>query len=179
MLTGVRAAAWGHRMGRVGGRVQPRTRDCGSHSESPHLLLAAVSCPLGEGTQPTRQLEPGASAAALGLDPPLPPPPPPRPRQGQLGRGLLMFLEVLSLGPESVSSEKREEGCKGQMCGVWRWADPGHRLTSSCPGEGEICRDLEEQSRGPLAQEVEYRAPKNITGCSSGCVAGLVEPKGS
>ena len=145
------------------------------------LTCCWLPCPVlwVRGPSPPASWNLGPQLLPLAWLPPPPPPPPPRPRQGQLGRGLLMFLEVLSLGPESVSSEKREEGCKGQMCGVWRWADPGHRLTSSCPGEGEICRDLEEQSRGPLAQEVEYRAPKNITGCSSGCVAGLVEPKGS
>ena len=34
-----------------------------------HLLPAVASCPLGEGAQPTHELEPGASADVSGLGP--------------------------------------------------------------------------------------------------------------
>lgn len=95
----------GSRLGSPRGKwfVQPWSWDCGAPCECSCLLLAAASCPLGEGAQPTHELEPGASAAVLALGPP---------RQGQPGGGLLMLLEVLSLGSESVSSERQEEDLK-------------------------------------------------------------------
>ena len=49
--------------------VQPWSWDCGALCESSHLLPAVASCPLGEGAQPTHELEPGASAAVSGLRP--------------------------------------------------------------------------------------------------------------
>ena len=112
-----RGAGWGH----PGGTwlVQPWTWDCGAPCESCCLLPAAASCPLGEGAQLTHDLEPGASAAALGLGPP---------GRASFGGSLLMFLEVLSLGSESVSSERQEDDLKSPMCGAERQREAG------CPG---------------------------------------------
>ena len=128
---------------------------CGSPCESSCLLPAAASCPLREGAQPTHELEPEASAAAHGLGPLG------RASLGGWGGGLLMLLEVLSLGSESMSSEREEDDLKSPMCGAERQREAG------CPGPqphqllSRGRRDL--RAEVPVSRTAEHQTLKNIT----------------
>lgn len=77
------------------------------------------------------------------------------------GGSLLMLLEVLSLGSESMSSEREEDDLKGPMCGAERQREAG------CPGPQPhqlLSRGRRDLRAGvPVSRTAEHQTLKNIT----------------
>ena len=104
-------------------------RERGSSSLGPGTVAPPVSplacCPLqhpvlwGMGPSPSMIWNLGPQLLPLAWDPQAGP---------AWGGGVLMLLEVLSLGSESVSSERQEDDLKSPMCGAERQREAG------CPG---------------------------------------------